>query len=172
MVHQCDLYDKVYASASALRNHKSSASDAGPDHFSPKCGKTFARSDKLRRHIQTVHGQREQCRIFGHIVHRKDNLARHIRSQHPEIMRVATTIGRRVNVELSRPVTHQNHHNLRPEPPQEPQTSLQDPPRVPGSSERDLIEDDRVRSKLRNFVSKSTPHSGFREARKTFTCVQ
>ena len=140
MVHHCDLWDKVYATAGDLYNHKTSAHDTGPDHICPKCGKIFGRGDTLRRHIRTFHEQREQYRVCGHFVQRKDNLARHIRSQHPKIMRGSDDDR---PPRKRRPITISDT----PQPPQpppspQPQSSLQDPPRVPGSSERDQIEDE------------------------------
>ena len=140
MVHHCDLWDKVYATAGDLYNHKTSAHDTGPDHICPKCGKIFGRGDTLRRHIRTFHEQREQYRVCGHFVQRKDNLARHIRSQHPKIMRGSDDDGpprkRRAITISDTPQPPQ------PPPSPQPQSSLQDPPRVPGSSERDQIEDE------------------------------
>ena len=84
MVHQCDLCGKVYSSTGALRNHKTSAHDTGPDDLCAKCGKTLREEINYGDIFKQFTGS-VKC-ICEHFVHRQDNLARHIRSQNPEIM--------------------------------------------------------------------------------------
>ena len=67
MVHRCNLCDQVYASASALQNHKASTYGTEYSNFCSKCDKTFLSiiaSDPSQRDLIGDEGVRSKIRNF------------------------------------------------------------------------------------------------------------
>ena len=86
MGYCCEVCDRVFDTAIGLNQHRESVQDRNV-YPCPKCNQKFKRRQDLQRQARTVHSQKEQHFICGRYLQRKYNIARQMRSQHPEALR-------------------------------------------------------------------------------------
>ncbi|VDL42109.1 unnamed protein product [Hymenolepis diminuta] len=81
----CEVCGKVCESRSLLAKHK--VSHQPRDRLCPTCGRAFARDDKLRRHVMSVHSSERPhvCDMCGKGFARKDKLQEHARHHNKNI---------------------------------------------------------------------------------------
>ena len=86
--HYCDR-DKNPNTEFSTRRHHQDVIVSGDVRKCPvsECGKTFARSQEVKRHIRTIHNPDRRTRFFCNFCdssfNRKDNLVKHVSKLHP-----------------------------------------------------------------------------------------
>ncbi len=83
--HQCTAScDRVFATASARRDHERSCGAAGRGYLCAECGRVYTRKEHLTRHapVHAAHATAHACPLCPAVFTRKDSVIRHVNRAH------------------------------------------------------------------------------------------
>ncbi|VDN99322.1 unnamed protein product [Rodentolepis nana] len=109
----CEVCGKVCESRFLLTKHK--VSHQPRDRLCPTCGRAFARDDKLRRHVMSVHSSERPhvCEMCGKGFARKDKLQEHARHHNKNITFPCTACEENFNMRSKLNKHLREVHNIR-----------------------------------------------------------